>query len=360
MQKMLTNNHWRTLDKYEFANDGSFQITIPDHVMAELMVMLDIKRMRNETKEALEYMMAALVDCHKCAPFMGLRVLRFSLNKNRKKPQGVSVSALHRFVHSLKKQGYIHHKSGYSSDETNLAELALVFPDRSLYPILNDIDIVYHGGKGNVHVDGKAMDYNDCRLSDINVLLSRTRIQSGNSIMPYSPYWISYRTDKQFYGRIYSNYNNILSDIRKTMTFDGQETVELDYVSSQMRLQYVINRVQPPMGDMYDVEGYDRDEVKKAAMLLMNPPEHSVKGKSKKIIRLLKQKHKQIKVWDGAISHQLEGAITVEVQHNLAKMNIACVSIHDSFIVQKRYEKELYKQMEEVYYSQTGYIPSIA
>jgi hypothetical protein len=72
------------------------------------------------------------------------------------------------------------------------------------------------------------------------------------------------------HGRFYDNLQNIPKELRKQIRIDGEETVECDFSSLHISIAYSLEGFELPTEDLYKIEGYERNIVKKAVVILLN------------------------------------------------------------------------------------------
>ena len=191
-------------------------------------------------------------------------------------------------------------------------------------------------------------------------------------------------------GRFYGPwYQNIPKEYRKHIMIDGAPTLELDYSALHPNLLYYYAGVDPPDGDLYELEGYSKDtrNFLKAMFLRMinSKSKYEAKGsirkaafciskKKKKKKKRLKipaelgnledvyldplidkflEKHKPLeerfifKVKDlGNKLQNVDSQIVEKVLLYFAYDNIPVLPLHDSF----RIDARLYQKLEEIMY----------
>lgn len=187
------------------------------------------------------------------------------------------------------------------------------------------------------------------------------------------------RSDMTKGGRFYGAWwQYIPSEERKYITIDGMGTIEIDYSEIHPRLLYLEQRLNPPAGDLYDlnirvsnipyditVEPYlsHRKVIKKYLNALINDESGKYKlSKADQVtigmtdsqlrVKLLKR-HPQIMnslgVGKGLSYQYVDSQIAERVMLILMEKGIVCLPIHDSFICQIRYAKDLFEAMERAY-----------
>jgi hypothetical protein len=180
-------------------------------------------------------------------------------------------------------------------------------------------------------------------------------------------------------GRFYGGWwQYIPREERKYITIDGMGTIEIDYSEMHPRLLYLEQGLEPPEGDLYDlnirVEGLPFDSenesyrairgvVKRYINALINDEngfyklpksDQEIIGMDTKQLReLVIKKHPDIQDSLGAgkgLSFQyFDSQIAEGVMLTLLEKNIVCLPIHDSFICQFHHAKDLHEAMTTVY-----------
>jgi hypothetical protein len=74
----------------------------------------------------------------------------------------------------------------------------------------------------------------------------------------------------KMHGRIYSQANGLRRELKTSITIDGQPTVELDYSAMSLCMAYGRAGQIPPAGDLYDIQGFPRDDVKEAVTRMLS------------------------------------------------------------------------------------------
>lgn len=189
-------------------------------------------------------------------------------------------------------------------------------------------------------------------------------------------------------GRFYGVWwQNIKKALRKQITINGEETTELDYSGFHPRMLYRLENLEAPDDDLYEtevtkgVEG-SREVAKVIFLVALNAKNMRAaikEGKAelkergievdepelfiKSLIDSLVRKHKPIRryLFSGVgIKLQNHDATLAErVLLRLSEAGIPALPIHDSFIVQKRYEAALRAAMAEEYRTMFGDEPVI-
>ena len=177
----------------------------------------------------------------------------------------------------------------------------------------------------------------------------------------------SFSLGGRFYGAIYQQFP---SKYRRYIYINGNHTVELDYSAFHIRMLYHLDGLECH-GDPYSGIG-DRKKVKLAQLIMINADKHrkGIKGIRKAWLKNgiytgLKDEDiealvAKFKAHHPAIAHHLLTGIGRQLQNidsnimddiltNLRKQGIPALPVHDSVIVEKQYEEELYRQMFDYY-----------
>ena len=201
------------------------------------------------------------------------------------------------------------------------------------------------------------------------------------------------RGDYRFGGRFYTKiFQGIPSEVRSTITIDGEETVELDYSAQHLRMLYHKEGIDFK-GEIYVYSKNDKTNAdkrlinKKIAMIAINAKskksaigavinaliEDNSSGKFNSNIPTYKElcnmydnfleHHKPIAKYVGADMgiklQRLDSDIMNDILVELTKNNIIALPIHDSLVVQKKHQEILKDKMSKQYYKYLHYYPTI-
>ena len=178
-------------------------------------------------------------------------------------------------------------------------------------------------------------------------------------------------------GRFYGHWaQSILARIypfRCRLFIDNEPVVELDYSNLHPHMLYSLEEKTAPVGDLYTLKGVDpvkRPVVKKLfnAMLNASSIDSGIKAIRKKppegftgiTTAELKEIAEKILAKHTPISHHFGTGVGLKLQYkdsciaegimlDLDRRDIVCIPIHDSFIVQTKYEESLREAMAEQY-----------
>jgi len=190
-------------------------------------------------------------------------------------------------------------------------------------------------------------------------------------------------------GRFYKGAEtNMPSDVRKHLYINGKPTVEYDYTATHFTMLYNLKGVQlrkdpymvaknmsKQMRKIYKTVGFIALNAKSKVSALKALWKHFNNDKYKE---LLPENSKEDRLYfiDSFIKHnkKIESVLYKEKCHMLtnydskiahdilmhfANKGILVLCVHDSFIIQKRYAKELFKMMKKFYKDRFGFNPKI-
>ena len=171
-------------------------------------------------------------------------------------------------------------------------------------------------------------------------------------------------------GRFYHGWwQEIPKQFRKNITIDGKRTVEVDYSSIHFRILYAEQGIDIGDDDPYIIEGYEdrRSQIKIALNIILNAEtkEKAISAISNKdklninkntaieIYKKLEDRHPDIKKYFGSgrgIKLQYtDSQIAEQVMLNLARDNIVCLPVHDSFVVRMSHQIDLHEEMDKAF-----------
>lgn len=181
-------------------------------------------------------------------------------------------------------------------------------------------------------------------------------------------------------GRLYGGWwQNISKGLRHKITINGQPTVELDYSCFHIRMLYHLLGLAYD-DDAYQIaeiveleqrlslpEGHYREAIKKITQALVNSPKGKKGERCKlpdgvsfyphitraEIRQMIEKKHQPIAPsfasGKGLELQRLDSDLAMQIIKNLQEKGVLVLPIHDSFIVDQRFEDELRKQMIDCY-----------
>lgn len=170
-------------------------------------------------------------------------------------------------------------------------------------------------------------------------------------------------------GRLYGPWvQGVPSDLRQYLTINGTPTVELDYANMQLVLLYAMHGKTVPEGDLYQIEGQDRDWMKivLTASVGVATRDEALGALRRKLVEAnLAREGRAEALYDvfwhyhrGVYPHG-EGAealwgrlqyadsqIALRVLRYMLEQGIPAIPIHDSFIVQAQHLEKLHAAMK--------------
>ena len=181
------------------------------------------------------------------------------------------------------------------------------------------------------------------------------------------------------HGRLYGPWwQGVPKILRPHLTINGETTVEGDYGNQHLRMLYAQEGVTLGNGDLYLVEDWPRDLVKRAVMALINAKgeaeavrvicDHSdgsialigpgAHARARKLIEDIKRRHAPV----AHRFHQdqgirlmcLDSELVVSVLKAMRRQGVTVLPIHDSFISDDRYIGHLQDEMEAAWHHQIG------
>jgi hypothetical protein len=166
--------------------------------------------------------------------------------------------------------------------------------------------------------------------------------------------------DLQHHGRLYCPAQNIPSAERLRCTLNGEQVVELDFVSMHVALAYAICDARMS-GDSYEIPGFTRKQAKLGLLTAFNAislgaaiaaltdaragkPVFTSRKEAGRLIEAMKKRHAPIVSMlcsdAGMKLMNLDSRIIMNAVDWLIGRGIPCVPIHDSIMIQAQYEGE--------------------
>jgi hypothetical protein len=175
-------------------------------------------------------------------------------------------------------------------------------------------------------------------------------------------------------GRIYGGFwENMRKQDRLKLMLQYGPVVELDYVAIHPTIAYAFKGI-PLTEDPYLIEGCERNDVKKTFLVLFNCKDRKhaldtirssfhIKG-AEALLSAIEQKHEPIKnsfynPGFGMTLQNTDAWLAMRILKRMTEQGIACLPIHDSFIVNEKYAAELRTAMDEVFFEIFLIHPSI-
>lgn len=192
-------------------------------------------------------------------------------------------------------------------------------------------------------------------------------------------------------GRFYdADYQKLSEEERSWITINGNSTVEIDYKCYHPRILYHEKGIDIK-GDLYSMvlpEPELRGAIKKMLNIMINSYSdyHAKEGFEKflnkdekgenirevmlkykisnwDLIKAIREAHKPIENYfgsnDGKNKQYKDSIIAMRIMKHFMKKRIACLCVHDSFIVEEKYKDELYQVMIDEYKKMFKYGPEL-
>jgi len=176
--------------------------------------------------------------------------------------------------------------------------------------------------------------------------------------------------------------------LREFIEINGNPTVELDYSAMHPRMLYHMKRIDyrddpnmiekscsNEMRTIYKIVGLIcinseseakavdaiQDDLQKAGLTQYLPDNTDVTRK--KLINKFCKKNRRIDEYfltgEGLRLQNKDSEIAHSILMHFAERGILVLCVHDSFIIEKKHEKELKRKMKEFYYAKMGFQPVI-
>jgi hypothetical protein len=375
-----------------------FRLT-PEHqnVVAELFQDL-IKGQNvykpNKKKQDFEILLANLLSQRR-------RPLSISLNSRDwvSSRYGRAGAFTIKLINVLHKRGLIDMKKGYyfpkkESRNTKIwatEKLLNYFPVYADAVIYDPVELVELRDK-----EGKLIDYQDtAETRRIRTILKQANQINQSATIKYGGYKLSayltaiFKNKFTLYGRLhtrgYRHYQGFSEEERGEITINGDPVVELDFSGLHPRLLYAKEGIQfnkDPYSMVHD-DPMARPFLKSVLLFMLNAKDevtaeraanywlrknHGERELLKKIgitrarpiLDAFKEAHKPIAHYfcngkdTGMRIMNLDSTIALEVVKHFAKQGKPILAIHDSFIVQRQYQRELRLVMNQTYSKHTG------
>jgi hypothetical protein len=212
---------------------------------------------------------------------------------------------------------------------------------------LEDADIVYDEGETN----GKVVDTTSRRLFRS---FTRGSFESGGRL--FGPFWL----------------NMSKRNRQRGLLVDGEPVAVLDYGQMAPRIIYGLAGVEPPVSDLYELEGLEdhRSGVKKVfnSMLFVDKPLTKFPKGTKamfpdhvrvgQVTQMIEDKHPAIKdQFYKAVGHHaqfIESQIMIDVLLALKDEDVVALPIHDAVVVPRSYDELAKDIMLSVFHKHTG------
>lgn len=177
-----------------------------------------------------------------------------------------------------------------------------------------------------------------------------------------------FNSGEEFGGRVYSPYQQMPKAHRAHIMIDGEDTVEVDYMASQIRLGFALLG-SPLDGDPYSGLGVERDVAKKAINVMLNArrPAQVFRDSrysslfgwdAERAIAFMEQvysRHPEFKLLVGVDIgkrlQRLEGDIATHLMRDFKAAGEVILPVHDSYIVRKGARDFLVELMDKAWHN---------
>lgn len=232
-------------------------------------------------------------------------------------------------------------------------------------------------------------DQRSC-LNDLSALLRsqdiRLSVRGENLSLPPQnfDYQRIFNDDFSSGGRLYCRAQHMKSSERKLLCFNGRKTCEVDFTSHQPRLLYHLNGYAAPE-DCYENPLVPRDLMKAAMTRVMNcASERKAIASLSKLLaegtsnelgpelvavtarELLNAVYETHPILKGLRSSALwkrlqfvESNLAIDIMSTLGSLGVACLGVHDSFVVEEEHLELLIDIMNERYHQRLGFWPNL-
>lgn len=165
-------------------------------------------------------------------------------------------------------------------------------------------------------------------------------------------------------GRFYGGFwQNMPKEDRLKLLLEDTAVCELDYGALHPTIAYAFNGI-PVTEDPYTIDGCERNEVKRAFLVLFNCRDrrqaiHTIRSfgikNVEQLLDRIEQKHEPIKAYFynpgfGMTLQNTDAWLAERVLKRLTEDGVVCLPIHDSFIVSEQHKERLREAMDECFY----------
>jgi len=368
----------------------------------KLDILLDVCGIpkRKENYRNLDILTANLLYKRDIRPLMvSLNVLDWK--KTRYTRAGESTTKL---IKELHEQGYIELKKGFRNEkEPWKSRISRIWPTDKLLEYFPEYpnDVVYDPVEVVIlrDDDRKLIDYNDtARTREVRKILTWANRVNQSADIKYNgfkrytlyPSLVAiFRRRFTLYGRLhtrgYRHYQGLSSDERKKITINGDPVVELDFSGLHPSLLYANVGIQlyKDAYSLADEWPVSRKFLKHILLCMLNAKDEVTAESSinywlfrhnyqrvklnnfgitsvKPLITEFRNAHKPIEHYfcsgseTGLRIMNQDSRIALDIVDHFAKRNIPILAVHDSFIVQEKYEDELRETMGNTYAKHTN------
>ncbi|MHA1702046.1 MAG: hypothetical protein ACTSWK_07250 [Promethearchaeota archaeon] len=229
-------------------------------------------------------------------------------------------------------------------------------------------------------------EQNDKFYNSLKNILGPERVElvksnKNNSIFEIKNKFVyrSFNNDFEQGGRFYTSYfQNLPKEIRKTITINGDETIELDFSAIHPSLLYSLEGLKIPDDCYFPTEKFPRKYLKLIMLTVINANDldEAIQSGCQTIIKLIKKERYYVK---GEITHlyimklmqhlveknlpiskyfstgfgiklqKYDSDVMELILNHFNDRNIPCLPVHDSVIISKQYKEELLNVMISSY-----------
>jgi hypothetical protein len=227
-------------------------------------------------------------------------------------------------------------------------------------------------------------------LIDLSALLRAQNIKlpvSGESLsLPPQDfdYQRIFNDDFRSGGRLYCRAQQLRSSERRLLCFNDRKTCEVDFTSHQPRLLYHLNGYAAPE-DCYENPLVSRELMKKAMTRVLNcaneraaiatlsnlladvtsdqlgPEPETVTPR--RLLNAVYETHPILRELRSSILWKqlqfVESNLAIDIMSALANLGVACLGVHDSFVVEEEHLDLLIDTMNERYHQRLGFWPEL-
>jgi len=363
-----------------------------DKKIKEILDICNISK-REENHNNIEILIANLIyQGNKKPIIISMNNSEWKLSRYSQAGEGTT-----KLVNKLYDNNYIEMKIGYRTDEESrktriwsTEKLLKYFPDYNNAVIHNPVELVELRDE-----HGKLKDYIDTQntirirtiLERVNKINQLSEIKYGRRFLSASLVAI-YKRKFTLNGRLhtkgFSHYQGLSSNERQEITINNNEVIELDFSGLHPHLLYAKEGIQFN-GDPYSIvdERIEvREFLKHILLCMLNSIESEAEKaanhwlyknhnqrkylkeigitKARPFIIAFRKVHKEIEKYfcsgkeTGLRIMNLDAKIALEIIKHFSMKKICILAVHDSFIVEKKYEDELRKVMSQSYKKFTG------
>jgi len=313
--------------------------------------------------------------------------------KAKDNPYRMTAKNIRRIVNCLYENGYVLNFKGFNDKAKRESRL---LGTQLLFKLFSDYDLNARDVKIDLNTEcvilrdkkKKSIDIPDLpwikslhkKLHKYNVLFSNTKVKNRDGLLPHQFARRIYNLSSfEKGGRIYCDWQNEKKEKRRSLLIEGEETIELDFKCIHPNMLYH-KAGYDDKSDKYIIPGLtiERKSMKKIINIMLNckPKARAIQSIKNNIdksafsdcsveecVAMIIQHHQKIEQYFfKQVAYDLQYAdsiICVAIIEYFTNKNILVLTLHDSFIVQKKYENELRKIMMKEYFKLLSFYPEI-